>query len=165
MKNTIAIMVILFSFVCVFAFPGDLPNLYQPRYQVFTAGQPTNVGYGQLAVMGVKTVINVLPENECIAGEPSMVIANNMVYYSLPFDPSNLNKETLEQFALLLANEEKPVLIHCSTGNHVGGLWFAYRVLIEKAHLSQALKEGRLIGMQPAMEDIVFNWVTTAATS
>ena len=109
MKHTMAIIVILFSFVCVFAFSGDLPNLYQPRYQVFTAGQPTNVGYGQIALMGVKTVINVLPENECIPGEPSIVIANNMVYHNLPFEPSNLNKETLEQFAVLLANEEKPV--------------------------------------------------------
>lgn len=165
MKNMMALIIILISFVCVFAFPGDLPNLYQPRYQVFTAGQPTNVGYGQLAVMGVKTVINVLPENECIPGEPSMVIANNMVYYNLPFDPSGLNQETLEQFAVLLANAEKPVLIHCSTGNHVGGLWFAYRMLIENASLPTALKEGRRIGMQPAMEDIVFNWITTGATS
>jgi uncharacterized protein (TIGR01244 family) len=165
MKNTMALIIVLISFVCVFAFPGDLPNLYQPRYQVFTAGQPTNVGYGQLAVMGVKTVINVLPEKECIPGEPSMVIANNMVYQSLPFDPLELNKETVEQFAMLLQNVEKPVLIHCSTGNHVGGLWFAYRVLIENAPLATALKEGRRIGMQPWMEDIVFNWVSSGAAS
>jgi hypothetical protein len=38
-------------------------------------------------------------------------------------------------------------------------MWFAYRVLVEKAPLAIALKEARLIGLKPQMEDAIFNWV------
>lgn len=166
MRNTIAFLTVLTSFVLAFATTtGDLPNLQQLRYQVFTSGQPTNVGYSQLATMGVETVINVLPEKECQVGEETMVRANDMVYFNQPFDPNDMKRKTVEEFAVVLNSVEKPVLIHCSTGNHVGGLWFAYRVLIEKASLATALKEARRIGIQPAMEDLVFNWVTSGANT
>jgi hypothetical protein len=79
----------------------------------------------------------------------------------LPFDTRHFDRQTVERFGQLpFAHRKQPILIHCSTGNHVGGLWFAYRVVIEKAPLALALKEGRRIGMQPAMEDMVFQWVT-----
>jgi uncharacterized protein (TIGR01244 family) len=147
--------------VFVYADPNDsIPNLQQVRYTVFSAGQPTVIGYGQLAAMGVKTVINVLPTKECLPEEPTLAMVNGMTYHNIPFDPTQLTVKTLEEFALVLQSSEKPVLIHCSTGNHVGGMWFAYRVVIEKAPLALALKEGRRIGMQPAMEDMVFQWVT-----
>lgn len=132
---------------------------------MFTSGQPTNVGYGQLAAIGVETVINVLPEKECQVGEASMVRTNNMAYFNHPFDPTDLKRKTVEEFAVVLNGVKRPVLIHCSNGNHVGGLWFAYRVLIEKASLVTGLKEARRIGIQPAMEDAVFNWVTSGATT
>jgi uncharacterized protein (TIGR01244 family) len=166
MRNTIALFIILTSFVFAFAtITGDLPNLQQIRYQVFTSGQPTNVGYSHLAAMGVQTVINVLPEKECLPGEDSMVRANHMVYFNQPFEPTDLKRKTVEEFAVMLKSVEKPVLIHCSTGNHVGGIWFAYRVLVEKAPLATALKEARRIGIQPEMENAVFNWVTSGAKS
>jgi protein tyrosine phosphatase (PTP) superfamily phosphohydrolase (DUF442 family) len=147
------------SVVCVLAFPVDLPNLYHLRDQIFTSGQPTSMGYKQLRSMGTETVINVLPEQECDPGEPTMVEINNMIYFGLPFDPENLQRETVYEFAKILKYVEKPVLIHCSTGNHVGGLWLSYRVLIEKESISNAVTEGRQIGMQPAMEEKVLRWL------
>ena len=159
MKNILVTMVVFISSFLFAAGDDSIPNLYQPRYQVLTAGQPTLFGIKELSQMGVKTVINVLPERECIPGEDETVYAHQMEYHSLPFDPSGLNAETISQFAELLKNVDKPVLIHCSTGNHVGGLWFAYRVLVEKASLVQGMKEGRKIGMKPAMEDAVFEFI------
>jgi protein tyrosine phosphatase (PTP) superfamily phosphohydrolase (DUF442 family) len=73
-----------------------------------------------------------------------------MIYFGLPFDPENLQQETVYEFAKILKYAEKPILIYCSTGNHVGGLWLSYRVLIEKESISNAVTEGRQIGMQPA---------------
>jgi uncharacterized protein (TIGR01244 family) len=166
MKTTIAVFLLLVSFVFAFAITtSDLPNLQQIRYQVFTSGQPTNVGYSQLTTMGVQSVINVLPEEECQPGEESMVRANNMIYLHEPFDPNDLKRKTVEEFTVIFHTAEKPILIHCSTGNHVGGLWFAYRVLIERAPLATALEEARRIGIQPAMEDAVLNWISSGANS
>ena len=166
MRNNLISVIVFISSVFLFGAADDsIPNLYQPRYMVFTAGQPTLFGMRELSEMGVKTVVNVLPEKECIPGEQAMVIANQMEYVTLPFDPAGLNLRTIYQFGELLSTVDRPVLIHCSTGNHVGGLWFAYRVLVENAPLARALKEGRKIGMKPAMEDAVFEFiVTTQAT-
>jgi uncharacterized protein (TIGR01244 family) len=153
-------------FVFAFAAPtGDLPNLQHIRYQVFTSGQPTIVGYSELTTMGIQTVINVLPEQECQPGEESMVRANNMKYLHEPFHPNDLNRKTVEEFTVLLHSAKKPLLIHCSTGNHVGGLWLAYRVLIERAPLATAIDEARRIGIQPAMEEAVVSWISEGANS
>ena len=159
MKTHLIFVIVIMNFVCVFALPNDLPNLHQPRPEILTAGQPNNNGYAQLQAMGVATVINVLPEKECDPGEESMVIVNNMVYFKLPFDPENLQFESVQEFEKLVKYVEKPLLIHCSTGNHVGGLWLSYRVLIEKASILTALQEARIIGMQPEMEVTVVRWL------
>lgn len=163
MKNILVTVIVFISSIFLFAAGDDsIPNLYQPRYLVFTSGQPTLFGMSEVAAMGVKSVVNVLPEEECIPGEDAMVRAQEMEYYRLPFD---LNMQTIYEFGEMLNSVEKPVLFHCSTGNHVGGLWFGYRVLVEKAPLAQALKEGRRIGMKPAMEDAVFEFIRTQTVS
>jgi hypothetical protein len=46
-----------------------LPNFQQPKHHIYTAGQPTDAGFRTLQSMGVKVVINVLPAEECLAGE------------------------------------------------------------------------------------------------
>jgi uncharacterized protein (TIGR01244 family) len=137
----------------------DLPNLQSPRYDIFTSGQPTEEGFRMLAAMGVKSVINVLPQKECISGEEKFVQNKNMTYHNFPFQAEAIKLETVQQFGELLRTQKRPVLIHCSTGNHAGGMWFAYRVLVERTSLAVALKEARVIGLKPQMEDAIFNWV------
>jgi protein tyrosine phosphatase (PTP) superfamily phosphohydrolase (DUF442 family) len=159
MKSAFAILILSVFALFATAMNEDLPNLQNPRFEVYTSGQPTEGGFEQLSAMGVKSVINVLPEKECLPGELEMAQNKNMEYHSFPFDPVKIKLEDVQQFGVLLQNQKKPVLIHCSTGNHVGGMWFAYRILVEKASLVTALKEARKIGMKPEMEDAMFIWV------
>jgi uncharacterized protein (TIGR01244 family) len=160
MKTYIVLFIFFLGLGVAMPITGDnVPNLQSLRNGVFTAGQPTMIGFDQLAAMGINTVINVLPVDECEPGEPEMVTSRNMKYFHLPFDPEGLNAETVLRFAELMDYTEKPVLIHCSTGNHVGGLWLAYRVMMEYAPLPQAVSEARFIGMQPAMESAVLEWL------
>ena len=163
MRYAIVLFLIFSAFCIVLAqTPDQVPNLKQPRYQIFTSGQPTEEGFHVLASKGIRTVINVLPEKECVANEEAMVTSAHMTYRKVPFSTSDFKMETIQQFADTLKDAEKPVLIHCSTGNHVGGLWFAYRTLVEKSPLPQALIEARQIGMKPALEDAIFIWVTSS---
>ncbi len=160
MKHSIPVFIILILITVAFATPTDqIPNLQQPRYNIFTAGQPTDTGFRLAADTGMKTVINVLPEKECVQNEESMVITNKMLYWHFPFETSGFQRETFEQFGWLVASVQKPVLIHCSTGNHVAGLWFGYRVLIDKAPLPVALQEARLIGIKPELENAMIDWL------
>jgi protein tyrosine phosphatase (PTP) superfamily phosphohydrolase (DUF442 family) len=82
-----------------------------------------------------------------------------MEYYQLPFEPSGLDALLVEEFSYILNSVEKPMLIHCSTGNHVGGIWLAYRVTIESASIPVAVEEARRIGMTPGMEHAVLYWI------
>jgi uncharacterized protein (TIGR01244 family) len=160
MKSLTLLIMILGTFVFVLAYSVDqIPNLQQPKVFVYTSGQPSEEGFRKLSEMGIKTVINVLPENQCVPNEFEIVTANNMVYRSVPFHLSGFKKETIEHFAQILKKAEKPVLIHCATGNHVGGLWFAYRLLEQDIPLEQAVSEGRKIGMRPELENDLFLWV------
>lgn len=159
MRVALAILTFFAIALLATAMDDSLPNLQNPRIDIYTAGQPTEEGFQKLASMRVKSVINVLPEKECMSGEANIVQNNKMEYHSFPFDPATIKLETVQKFGELLQSQQKPVLIHCSTGNHVGGMWFAYRVLVERAPLAIALKEARLIGLKPQMEDAIFNWV------
>jgi uncharacterized protein (TIGR01244 family) len=160
MKSLTLLITILGTFIFVFGFTIDqIPNLQQTQVFVYTSGQPSEEGFRKLSAMGIKTVINVLPEKQCVPNEFEIVTANNMTYRSVPFHLSGFRKETIEQFAKVLKNAEKPVLIHCATGNHVGGLWFAYRLLEEDIPLAQALSEARKIGMRPDLENDLYLWI------
>ena len=160
MKTSKSLLV--FLSICSFAFAvpvSEVPNLRSPQKEVFTSGQPNEQGFEELSRLGIKTVINVLPERNCEPGEAGIVTSNHMVYKTVPFHLSKFRKETIEQFAEVLKHAQKPVLIHCGTGNHAGGLWFAYRVLIRNVPLEVALGEGRMIGMRKELENILVPWV------
>jgi uncharacterized protein (TIGR01244 family) len=160
MKNFIGVGIILMAFSLAFALPlNEIPNLQRATEGIYTAGQPSEEGFKQAAAFGIRTVINVLPEKQWLAGETEMVTLNNMKYRSVPVYLNDFRKQTVDQFAELLRNSDRPILIHCATGNHVGAVWFAYRVLVDKAPLVVGLKEGRRIGMRPETEDAIFNWV------
>ncbi|HEY7162077.1 MAG TPA: sulfur transferase domain-containing protein [Acidobacteriota bacterium] len=160
MKNLALFITLIGTFVFVFGYSVDqIPNLQQPQVFVYTSGQPSAEGFQKLSEMGIKTVINVLPENQCVPNEFEMVTANHMTYRSVPFHLSGFKKQTIEHFAEVLKKAEKPVLIHCATGNHVGGLWFAYRLLEQNIPLEQALSEARKIGMRPELENDLYLWI------
>ena len=153
MKRAFTFLAVLMISEFLFAIPANLvPNFQHADQGIFTAGQPTPEGFQLLASMGLRTVINVLPEKYCVRDEAATVRSNRMTYRSIPFDTFSFRKETVEQFADVLKRAKKPVLIHCSTGNHAGGIWFAYRILFDNAPLDQALSEARLIGMRPELE-------------
>jgi uncharacterized protein (TIGR01244 family) len=160
MKRGIVLFCVFVFAEFLFAIPANLvPNLQSPRPEVYTSGQPTNEGFEQLANEGIRSVINVLPEKYCVKDEAQIVMANGMAYRAIPFNTSSFRKETVEQFADILRTIKKPVLIHCSTGNHVGGMWFSYRYLIENRKLEEALMEGRMIGLRPELEKDLVTWV------
>ncbi|MCI0618346.1 hypothetical protein L0244_35665, partial [bacterium] len=96
----LALAILTFSAIALLATAMDdsLPNLLNPRIDIYTAGQPTEEGFQKLAAMGVKSVINVLPEKECMSGEANIVQNNKMEYHSFPFDPATIKLETVQKF-------------------------------------------------------------------
>jgi len=64
-----------------------IPNFRQPRPQLITGGQPEANAWKPLAEAGIKTVINLRPENELPGrNEAKEVKDANLTYINLPVE-------------------------------------------------------------------------------
>jgi uncharacterized protein (TIGR01244 family) len=135
---------------------GDLPNRRDPLAGITTAGQPDAAQLEGAAKAGFKSVIDLRgPDEDRGLDEPAVVARLGMSYVSLPVEGaagvSYANASALDK---LLAKVERPVLIHCSTGNRAGAL-LALRAKLGGADSETALALGKtagLKGLEPTVE-------------
>lgn len=104
---------------------------------VYTAAQPSEAQFDEAAKAGVTTLINLrTPEEEgFMRNEAEIAIRSGMRYVHVPVagkEGLTLSKAR-DLDAVLQSDENRPVLIHCSSGNRAGallGLWaFKYKNL------------------------------------
>jgi protein tyrosine phosphatase (PTP) superfamily phosphohydrolase (DUF442 family) len=75
-----------------------------------------------------------------------------LTYVSVPFSKADdLTDETLDLLRKQLSGgAERPMLFHCHSGNRVGAVWLAHRVLDGGLTWEAALEEAKTVGMKPA---------------
>ncbi len=142
-------------------FGSDVPNIMEARKDIYTGGQPTTAGMRRLASFGIRTVINLRPHEEDGARDESQEAAVfGMKYINIPLTPATFTTQKMEDFrGLVMDKQNYPVFIHCRSGNRAGGTWFVYRVLFEDASIQQGLQEGKTLGMEPALEPILIEFL------
>lgn len=126
-----------------------LPNLRQPRPGLYTGGQPAAEAWTAMAAAGVGTVINLRPEAE-LAGrdEAAEVHAAGMAYHQIPVAGANdITAENADRLWSLLQAAKGPVVVHCASGNRVGGLLSVALVRHGGLQPEAALALGREAGM------------------
>ncbi len=98
---------------------------------------------------GVKTVLNLrLPEES--PREESTVRGLGLQYENVPFrSPKTLSNRVFEDARKILrAHDASPVLMHCSSGNRAGAIWYAFRVLDVGLKPDVALAEAKVVGLK-----------------
>jgi uncharacterized protein (TIGR01244 family) len=157
MKFRLLVAVLFLSASVLRADSTGAPNLKEPRANILTAGQPTEAELKTLVDLGTKVVINLRPHDEPEARDETGELEKlGIPYFNIPITPDTITPEKLRQFACILKeNRDVPVLIHCASGNRVGGLWLLYRVFSENSDAESALAEARTIGMKPSLEPVV----------
>lgn len=86
-----------------------------------------------------------------------------MKYISIPLTPGSFTMQKMDDIRCLMKDKQNyPLFIHCRSGNRAGGTWFVYRVLYEHASIQQGLLEGRAIGMEPALEPVLIEFLRHA---
>jgi uncharacterized protein (TIGR01244 family) len=134
----------------------DLPNRKDALEGITTAGQPSAEQLAAAAKSGFKTVIDLrgVSEDRGI-DERSTVEKLGMSYVTLPVDGAGgvtyANAAALDK---LLAGVERPVLVHCTSGNRAGAL-LALRDKLDGADDQSALALGvasGLTSLKPAVE-------------
>lgn len=122
---------------------------------IFLASQPAAADFQLAKDAGIKTVINLRKPDELVEfDEPKLVGELGLRYVSLPWNSADeLTDAVFAEGRRLLDEAERPILLHCHSGNRVGAIWLAWRALDGGLSYEDALAEARTVGLKaPPLE-------------
>lgn len=125
-------------------------NQYEPEEGVVFGGQPTAEQVEAMAEAGVKTVIDLRGESESRGyDEAATMAAAGLRYVAIPVTRETMSvASTFESFLEIFQTAEKPLLVHCASGNRVGALYYAYLVAEKKMSREAALERAKDNGLR-----------------
>jgi uncharacterized protein (TIGR01244 family) len=130
--------------------PSVIPGYSLLRPDLAAAGQPTEEGLGRLRELGFRVVVDLRTPSEGTAAEEAAVKAAGLRYVSVPITPETFRREDVEAVARVIDEPGRgPALLHCATGNRVGGVWTVLQVT-KGVPYEDAEAEGRRIGLRNA---------------
>lgn len=133
-----------------------LPNGVAVEEGLLAGGQPTPEQLVALAGAGYVTVIDLRTEAEGGTGRAD-VEASGMTYVTLPIaGAAGLTEENARRLALLLEEVERPLVLHCGSGNRVGALLALKVFYADGATPEEALRYGLdagLTGLEGAVRE------------
>jgi uncharacterized protein (TIGR01244 family) len=126
-----------------------MPVLRTPRPGLCASGQPGSSAWGPLAKAGVRTVVNLRPDEELAdRDEGHEVREAGIAYVHIPVSgPEALTRGAAYALQQVLLSSPATVLVHCSSANRAGALialadaWFGSR------DVENAMALGRDAGM------------------
>lgn len=126
-----------------------IPNATRPEDGLLLGGQPTAKQLKAAAKAGYRTVIDLRPLAEDHGfDEEKAARKAKLEYTNIAVTPDTLDAPTIKYFLTVLSNAERPALIHCSSGNRAGGLYYAWLVLEKGMPEEQAMEQARAAGLR-----------------
>ena len=117
--------------------------------ECYLAGQPTERGFAEAKLKGVKTVLNLREEGEFKDFDEKKVIESlSLRYLHLPVPAQNISDKTVDRFLASLNTAPKPILIHCGSAGRVSGLWAIHLVVDEGLSVDEAIALGEQSGLK-----------------
>ena len=115
---------------------------------VLAGGQPTPEELAALAEAGYRTVLNMRLPDEDGNTDSAYVEELGMAYVDVPIEgAAGLSEERALQFAEALSGVERPVVVHCGSGNRVGALFALKAYYVDGKSADEAMQIGRNAGM------------------
>ncbi|NHZ72920.1 MAG: hypothetical protein GWP16_00410 [Nitrospirae bacterium] len=131
--------------------PEDLLRNGRTPFQgeaILVGGQPTSGQLERAHELGYKTVINLRQPDENDNTDPQQVQDLGMTYVSIPINgPADMTEEKARVLAGALEAAESPVIVHCASGNRVGGLFAMRAFYIDGMSPEEALAVGKAAGL------------------
>jgi tyrosine-protein phosphatase SIW14 len=142
--------------VCLLGLPlfaanlAGVPNFDKVDQHVYRGAQPTDEGFGNLAKLGVKVVLDLRETDGRSAAEKQVVTAAGMRYVNVPM--TGLTPPTEGEITRILALLEDgtagPVFVHCKRGaDRTGAVIAAYQIDFLKWDNARAFKDAKAHGM------------------
>ncbi len=123
--------------------------LMSPRPGLYTGGQPGTDDWSALAAAGVRTVVNLRTADE-LQGRDARAEAEaaGLRYVEIPVaGAAGIDAGKAAQLSALLSGADGQVLVHCASGNRVGGL-LAVAMAQSGMPEEEAIAFGRSAGMR-----------------
>jgi protein tyrosine phosphatase (PTP) superfamily phosphohydrolase (DUF442 family) len=129
-----------------------VPNACQALPTVITGGQPTPEHLDGLAKSGNAIVVDMRESMEPRGfDEPALVKKLGMEYKLIPVGPHTMSDTTLETLRTTLAEAgDRPVFIHCGSGNRVGGALIPVLMLDQGMEEEDAIDTAMRVGLRNA---------------
>jgi len=134
----------------------DLLNRASPETDVLTGGQPDAADLVKLGKSGFRQVIDLRQDAETPDFDEAKAARDaGLSYASLPIaGAAGLTRENVQAFDRLLADAQRPVLVHCASGNRVGAMAALRAAWIEGHSPEDAIAIGKRWGLK-ALEPTV----------
>ncbi len=130
--------------------PPGIPGYRLARPGVAVGGAPTRAALEELKKAGLKTLVDLRMPAEGTEGEESLARELGLRYVSVPFTSSTFSETDAAAVKTALDDtSEAPVLVHCASGNRVGGV-FAVLASLDGKTPDAAMAEGRRLGLHSA---------------
>lgn len=122
---------------------------------VLLGGQPSEAHFAEAADKGYQVIITLRGESEAgTAGEKAMVEELDMRFVQIPMaNGGGYTEENARALAAILDDPANhPVMVHCGSGNRVGGLFALKAYFVDGLDPDAALEQGRQRGMKNQLE-------------
>lgn len=131
---------------------SGIPNAHEPVPGLLTGGQPGASHLEALKAAGGSAVIDLRdPMEPRPIDEAALVNRLGMAYVNIPVTAGTHDDATLERILdALRANAGRPTLMHCGSGNRVGGALIAYLMLDHEMDEETATAEAMRVGLRGA---------------
>lgn len=128
----------------------EVMNYQRLENGLATANVITVAALPKLLEAGFKTIIDLrAPKESGVAAEAAAAERIGLRYVNIPVTPVTLSPESVRKVAEVLdQSANRPVLVHCTTGNRVGAVMELYREAIHGVAHEAARNEARTIGLQ-----------------
>jgi uncharacterized protein (TIGR01244 family) len=127
--------------------PGGISGYHLAGPGVAVGGAPSRAALEELRKAGLKTVIDVRTEAEGTRTEEAVVKELGLRYVAIPVTPASFSVADAEAVRKDQGDADAgPVLVHCVSGNRVGGV-FAVIESLKGRTPDAALAEGRRLGL------------------
>jgi uncharacterized protein (TIGR01244 family) len=124
---------------------------------VMVGGQPSLQDLFEAKDQGIRAVLNLRPESEQPGfNERAEVERLGMRYLTLPIaDAADLTKAAAIELDTLVHDPvNRPIWVHCGSGNRVGALFALRAAWIENISLEAAIELGRQHGLTKMESDV-----------
>jgi protein tyrosine phosphatase (PTP) superfamily phosphohydrolase (DUF442 family) len=131
---------------------GGVPNACQLLPTVVTGGQPSAAHLAAFKAAGGEVVLDLRdPMEPRPLDEAATIGALGMEYVNVPVGPGTLTDATLERvLGALRQAGDRLVMVHCGSGNRVGGALLPYLMLDESMEEEDAVGQAMRVGLRSA---------------